>query len=85
MKKVKRFFNLMRATLKDYQMSAKKFKILIQKLMLRQEKMAAIQILKEYVMKFMSETMKKKVRMNQIQIKNIIKRIIPTCIKSKLI
>ena len=66
MKKVKRFFNLMRATLKDYQMSAKKFKILIQKLMLRQEKMAAIQILKEYVMKFMSETMKKKVRMNQI-------------------
>ena len=66
MKKVKRFFNLMRAILKDYQMSAKKFKILIQKLMLRQEKMAAIQILKEYVMKFMSETMKKKVRMNQI-------------------
>lgn len=66
MKKVKRFFNLMRATLKDYQMSAKKFKILIQKLMLRQEKMAAIQILKEYVMKFMSEMMKNKVRMNQI-------------------
>ena len=66
MKKVKRFFNLMRAILKDYQMSAKKFKILIQKLMLRQEKMAAIQILKEYVMKFMRETMKKKVRMNQI-------------------
>ena len=66
MKKVKRFFNLMRATLKDYQMSAKKFKILIQKLMLRQEKMAAIQILKEYVMKFMSETMKNKVRVNQI-------------------
>ena len=66
MKKVKRFFNLMRAILKDYQMSAKKFKILIQKLMLRQEKMAAIQILKEYVMKFMSETMKNKVRMNQI-------------------
>ena len=66
MKKVKRFFSLMRATLKDYQMSAKKFKILIQKLMLRQEKMAAIQILKEYVMKFMSETMKNKVRMNQI-------------------
>ena len=66
MKKVKRFFSLMRAILKDYQMSAKKFKILIQKLMLRQEKMAAIQILKEYVMKFMSETMKNKVRMNQI-------------------
>ena len=66
MKKVKRFFNLMRATLKDCQMSAKKFKILIQKLMLRQEKMAAIQILKEYVMKFMSEMMKNKVRMNQI-------------------
>ena len=66
MKKVKRFFNLMRAILKDYQMSAKKFKILIQKLMLRQEKMAAIQILKEYVMKFMSETMKNKVRQNQI-------------------
>lgn len=66
MKKVKRFFSLMRATLKDYQMSAKKFKILIQKLMLRQEKMAAIQILKEYVMKFMRETMKNKVKMNQI-------------------
>ena len=66
MKKVKRFFNLMRAILKDYQMSAKKFKILIQKLMLRQEKMAAIQILKEYVMKFMSEMMKNKVRMKQI-------------------
>ena len=66
MKKVKRFFSLMRATLKDYQMSAKKFKILIQKLMQRQEKMAAIQILKEYVMKFMRETMKNKVRMNQI-------------------
>ena len=66
MKKVKRFFSLMRATLKDYQMSAKKFKILIQKLMLRQEKMAAIQILKEYVMKFMSETRKNKVKMNQI-------------------
>lgn len=66
MKKVKKFFNLMKATLKDYQMSAKKFKILIQKLMLRQEKMAAIQILKEFVMKFMRETMKNKVKMNQI-------------------
>ena len=89
MKKVKKFLNPMKAILKDYQMSAKNFKILIQKQMPKQERMIAIQIQKEYVMRFQSIMMKNQVRMkiriNNIKIiKNIIPKIIQTYFKNKL-
>lgn len=58
MKKAKKFYSLMKTTSKDCLMSAKKFKILIQKQMLKQEKMDVSLIQKDYAMKFMNKMMK---------------------------
>lgn len=88
MKKVKKFLNPMKATLKDYLMNAKKFKILIQKQMPKQERMIVISILKEYVMIFLSKKKKIQVKMmmsNQEIFKNIIQKIIQTYLKNKLL
>lgn len=88
MKKVKKFLSPMKATLKDYLMNAKKFKILIQKQMLKQERMIVISILKEYVMIFLSKKKKIQVKMmmsNQEIFKNIIQKIIQTYLKNKLL
>ena len=88
MKKVKKFLSPMKATLKDYLMNAKKFKILIQKQMPKQERMIVISILKEYVMIFLSKKKKIQVKMmmsNQEIFKNIIQKIIQTYLKNKLL
>lgn len=88
MKKVKKFLNPMKATLKDYLMNAKKFKILIQKQMLKQERMIAISILKECAMIFLSKKKKIQVKMmmsNQEIFNNIIQKIIQTYLKNKLL